>query len=183
MGWKRLLSYLSRVRVVYGDTYRLEASWPFSWTGYVKPMEPKLIDVMLLEREWFTDKSTIGRLSFDGEHVCFTLEDTCRKVKENGKTAIPSGRYEITIDFSERFQKQMPHILDVPLFEGVRIHAGNTAENTDGCLLVGLRHDVDVIYDSQKAYSLVLAELEKRLAKGKVFLSVVGGISQENFKA
>lgn len=145
-------------------------------------MEPKIQDTMLLEREWFSDKSTVGRLSFDDEFVCFTLEDTCRRVKVEGETAIPSGKYEITIDFSERFQKNMPHVLAVPGFEGVRIHKGNYPEQTLGCILVGMRRDKDSIYDCQKAYDLVYAELEKRLAKGKVFLTVVGGISQESFK-
>jgi len=145
-------------------------------------MKPNLIDVLMLEREWFTDKSTIGQLSFDGEPSCFTLEDTCRNVKVEGETAIPSGRYEVTIDFSERFQKKMPHILDVPGFEGVRIHKGNTPSDTLGCILVGMRKDKDTIYDCQKAYDLVYAELEKRLAKGKIWIAIIGGVSQENFK-
>lgn len=154
--------------------------WTWQFWG-VKPLKPEIQETMLLEREWFTDKSTIGSLSFDGIHTCFTLEDTCRRLKVPSQTAIPSGRYEVTIDYSQRFNKLMPHILGVPQFDGIRIHSGNTAGDTDGCILVGLRKDTDAIYDSRKAFDIVMSELERRLAKGKVYLSVVGGISKEQF--
>lgn len=155
-------------------------SWRFWGVPKVKPETP---DVMLLEREWFSDKSTIGTLSFDGVHCCFTLEDTCRRKKEHGTTAIPSGTYEVTLDYSERFKKIMPHVLNVPFFEGIRIHAGNTPEDTDGCILVGLRKDKDAVYDSQKAYGIVMEMIQKKLSFGKVYLTVVGGISKEHFEA
>lgn len=146
-------------------------------------MKPETPGVMLIERQWFTDKSTVGMLSLDGVHVCYTLEDTCRRKKEKGTTAIPSGRYEVTVDYSERFKKMMPHILDVPFFEGVRIHPGNTPEDTDGCVLVGLRKGENAVYDSVKAYGILFDEIQKRLAKGKLYLTVVGGISKEHFTA
>lgn len=174
MSW---LSEALRYQLAKGITL---VKWRF-WG--VKAMKPELQDVILIEREWFTPKSTIGQLSFDGEPICFTLEDTCRRTKQAGVTAIPSGRYEVVIDFSERFKQMMPHILDVPHFEGVRIHSGNTPENTEGCVLVGFRKDTDAIYDSKKAYERVMAELEKRLAKGRVFVSIVGGISKDQFEA
>jgi hypothetical protein len=96
-----------------------------------------------LTRRVFTDESTIGRLSVNGKDTFWTLEDKQRLPGEKipGKTAIPTGRFEVVLDHSNRFARTMPHILDVPGFEGVRIHWGNTAKDTEGCILVGLSYD------------------------------------------
>ena len=83
---------------------------------------------------------TLGTLSIDGEKFCHTLEPTWRKPearKVPGRTAIPAGRYPVVITYSPKFDKWLPLLLHVPMFEGVRIHAGNTAEDTAGCILVG----------------------------------------------
>jgi hypothetical protein len=90
-----------------------------------------------LTRKEFTDRSTIGELHVNGVFECFTLEDTVRPVKIKGETAIPEGRYEVVVNFSERFQRPLPLLLNVPNFEGVRIHPGNTDKDTEGCILVG----------------------------------------------
>lgn len=100
---------------------------------------------IILQREPSADGATYGKLSVDSQHECETLEDVIRERigfpveqwKIPGETAIPDGRYKVTIDFSSRFKRLMPHILDVPGFTGVRIHAGNTALQTEGCVLVG----------------------------------------------
>jgi hypothetical protein len=115
-----------------------------------------------LKRTTKTDKSTIGELSIDGKFECYTLEDVVRApgVKVDGKTAIPAGTYKVIIDFSNRFQRRMAHILDVPGFEGVRIHSGNKAEDTEGCLLVGQTKDVDFISGSKAAYAVLFPKLE-----------------------
>ena len=100
-----------------------------------------------VKRIYFGDNFTIGKMFIDGEDVkIYVLEDKFREVeglpvskwKIPNTTAIPKGMYKVIFDFSNRFKKIMPHILDVPGFEGVRIHAGNTDENTEGCLLLGL---------------------------------------------
>jgi len=85
------------------------------------------------------DKSCIGELYFGNDFFSNTLEDPVRKpgVKIYGKTAIPAGKYKITIDFSEHFKKIMPHILNVPGFTGCRVHSGNRPEDTEGCILIG----------------------------------------------
>ncbi len=93
-----------------------------------------------LLRKTFTEESTIGVLSVNGTAECFTLEDKVRAVKIPGKTAIPAGIYEVTITFSDRFQKPLPLLLNVPNFAGIRIHPGNTAADTEGCILVGKTH-------------------------------------------
>ena len=83
---------------------------------------------------------TIGKLYIDDAYFCDTLEDTVRPAgtKIAGKTAIPAGTYKVKKTMSPRFQKILPEILNVPNFTGVRIHSGNTAADTDGCLLLGL---------------------------------------------
>lgn len=88
---------------------------------------------------------TSGELFIDGVHECFTCEDEVREVpgepvekwKVYGKTAIPARRFRVTITFSNRFQRDLPLIMDVPGYTGVRAHPGNTAADTDGCLLPG----------------------------------------------
>jgi hypothetical protein len=94
-----------------------------------------LIEVKRFE---FKDTHTVGKMYVDGVYECYTLEDAVRNgTKVIGKTAIPIGTYKLIIDASTRFKQDMPHILDVPDFTGVRIHAGNTSADTDGCILLG----------------------------------------------
>lgn len=90
-----------------------------------------------------TEDACMGCMELDGVQFCFTLEDCVRDLgpdgsgKIYGKTAIPAGEYKVVIDYSHKFQKDMVHILDVPYFTGIRIHSGNDAEDTLGCILVG----------------------------------------------
>ncbi len=83
---------------------------------------------------------TIGKLYIDGAYFCDTLEDVVRPAGQKiaGKTAIPSGTYKVKKTMSPRFKSVLPEILNVPGFTGVRIHSGNTADDTAGCLLLGL---------------------------------------------
>ncbi len=104
-------------------------------------------------RDTFTDKTTIGKMYIDGTFFCDTLEDKVRDKKIQGQTAIPKGTYDTIIDYSNRFKKNMPHILDVPNFEGIRIHSGNTAENTDGCILLGQRSGKDFVGNSKNTFN------------------------------
>ena len=99
-------------------------------------------------------KYTIGKLSIDGHYFCDTLEDTVRApgVKIPGRTAIPAGKYQIEITESIRFNRLMPIIKDVPGFSGVRIHSGNTAEDTEGCILVGFNRLKGKVLDSRKTF-------------------------------
>jgi len=84
---------------------------------------------------------TIGHLSINGRRVCDTLEPQCIKwqteKKVAGKTAIPEGRYRVDMEYSPKFERQMPYLLDVPNFAGIMIHQGNVPNNTQGCILVG----------------------------------------------
>ena len=57
-------------------------------------------------------------------------------MKIKGKTAIPAGKYEVVVTMSNRFKRLMPLLLDVEGFDGIRIHGGNSHDDTDGCLLI-----------------------------------------------
>jgi len=129
---------------------------------------------LVLQREVLSDKSTIGKLSVNEERLGWTLEDAVLPigVKVYGKTAIPEGRFRVVIDRSARFKRLMPHILDVPGFEGVRIHAGNTSEDTEGCILIGLQKGVDSIGRSQAAMALFMPKLEAALQDGEVWIDI-----------
>lgn len=115
---------------------------------------------LVLKRTDRTENSTIGELSVDGRIICYTLEDIEREVKIKGKTAISKGIYNVSITMSNRFKKMMPLIENVPNFSGVRIHSGNTAENTDGCVLVGLTKDKDFIGNSRLAFDRVMSKMK-----------------------
>ena len=112
---------------------------------------------------------TLSRLQ-TSRRTFWCLEDTVREVpgqpvhlwKVPGVTAIPAGTYELIVDFSNRFQKMMPHILDVEGFTGVRIHAGNSSHDTEGCLLLGNGVNLDEgrITDSRAAMIDFMDELD-----------------------
>ena len=100
-------------------------------------------------------KYTIGKLSIDGHYFCDTLEDTVRPagVKIPGRTAIPAGKYKIKLTESLRFKKLMPRLENVPGFTGVLIHSGNTAEDTEGCILVGKNRVKGKVLDSRETFA------------------------------
>lgn len=124
--------------------------------------------ILTLKRIDFTNESTIGSLSLDGQHLCFTLEDVVRNgEKVYGKTAIPAGRYDVTITMSNRFKKRLPLLHNVPGFEGVRIHKGNAAADTEGCILVGMAKTTNRISNCAPAFDLVFDLIDGALARGE----------------
>ena len=110
---------------------------------------------------------TLGEVTIGGKHICWTCEDAEREVKIMHETCIPRGRYKIIRTFSNRFQVTMPLLVDVPGFEGIRIHPGNTAANTDGCILPGLVTWAKGVGESQLAYREVLKWLDAIEQQGK----------------
>lgn len=100
---------------------------------------------------------TIGKLYIDGSYFCDTLEDTVREKKIAGITAIPAGEYKVKKTYSPRFKKTLPEILNVPNFTGVRIHTGNTAKDTDGCILLGLNKVKGQVINSRDAMAFFMA--------------------------
>ena len=95
------------------------------------------------------------------------------------KTAIPSGKYEVVISWSDRFKMYMPLLLNVPYFEGIRIHSGNTAADTSGCILVGVFYNDETIIDSRNTFKSLMTELKKVEKKEKIFINIIGGYSKE----
>jgi hypothetical protein len=105
--------------------------------------------------------ATIGSLSIDGVFFCHTLEDPVRDEKIYGKTAIPTGTYKVVITMSPRFKRELPLLLDVPNYQGVRIHPGNTADDTEGCILVGNLLKDDFITNSRKTFNSLLERMKQ----------------------
>jgi hypothetical protein len=104
---------------------------------------------LLLERFYLGTKYTVGRLAVDGMYLCDTIEDIVRDLNKDGDlddtgegkipkyTAIPFGRYRVLVTRSPKFKRDLPEILDVHNFTSIRMHAGNSADDTEGCVLVG----------------------------------------------
>jgi len=116
-----------------------------------------------LKRFEFGDTFTIGKFYINGIYHAYSLEDKVREGKKlNGQTAIPTGTYDVIVDVSARFGKSLPHILNVPNFTGVRIHAGNTSKDTEGCILLGHTWaGKDFIGNSKIAFDSFFKQLEK----------------------
>ena len=131
------------------------------------------------------DGYTIGRLFINNEYFCDTLEDTDRGLsstmqvneilakKVKGQTAIPTGKYDVILTFSPRFKRVLPLLLSVKGYEGVRVHAGNTNKDTEGCLLVGENKAKGQVINSratlEKLMSILL-ECEKRKEKVTILI-------------
>lgn len=126
---------------------------------------------------------TIGKLYINGKYYCDTLEDAVRDLNQNGKfdngeqkiygqTAIPYGKYRVLWTYSPRFKKYMPEIKDVPEFSGVRIHSGNTAADTLGCILVGQNKQVGKVINSRAVVDIIYPIIRKACQTEKVFITI-----------
>lgn len=135
-----------------------------------------------LDRIAWRDSYTIGKLFIDGKYFCDTLEDTDRGLRQDlppevnrakkrkGKTAIPTGRYRVTLDVvSPRFKSKkmyefcdgrLPRLINVPAFDGILIHVGNTAVDTDGCILVGENKKVGMVLNSRITFLRLYEQLQ-----------------------
>ncbi|MBF1498851.1 MAG: hypothetical protein HXN81_08720 [Prevotella pallens] len=139
-----------------------------------------------LERKWKKEKYTIGNLYVNGVFFSNVLEDTVRglrqdmtpeeikKIKIHGQTAIPSGRYEIRVTLSARFRRQLPILLNVPGYAGVRIHPGNNDANTEGCLLPGKNDRVGQVSNSRATMAALQKQIEEAIYQNsKVYIEIV----------
>lgn len=113
---------------------------------------------MLIEvdRRYKKEAYTIGIMRLNGEYFCETLEDKVREIAKDGSgkikgvTAIPAGRYRVLMTMSPKFRRVLPYLVNVPHFEGIRIHSGNTAADTEGCILVGKNKAKGKVLESRK---------------------------------
>ncbi len=115
-----------------------------------------------LKRLYFKETYTIGKLYVDGVYQCDTLEDTHRPDgdKVYSETCIPEGAYQVIINMSNRFKKLMPLLLNVPGFEGIRIHSGNTAADTSGCILVGQNKIKGMVVNSCLMFDKLMEKIQ-----------------------
>lgn len=131
-----------------------------------------------LIRDTFTETSTTGKLFIENEFECYVLEDQDRKLEAGGskiygRTAIPRGRYKIELDWSPKYGRDMPHILDVPQFEGIRIHTGNRSEDSEGCLIPGQERIENYVRNSKLAFDALLQKLNLAWANNEeVWLTI-----------
>jgi len=129
--------------------------------------------ILTLKRIAFRDTYTIGKLYIDGKWFCDTIEDRDRGLYDSmdddeikarkvyGETAIPYGEYMIKITYSPKYKKMMPLIENVKGFSGIRIHSGNTAKDSLGCILVGKNKKVGMVLDSRATYNMLFNILSK----------------------
>ncbi len=120
---------------------------------------------LTLTRKHGTKLYTDGTLAIDGKFFCDVVEDQERDEKIAGKTAIPLGHYKVIINQSLRFKKMMPLLLDVPNYAGVRIHSGNSAEDTEGCILVGMKFKFGFITKSRDTFAALMEVLNEAVVK------------------
>lgn len=116
-----------------------------------------------------SEKATLGTLAVNGAYHCYTLEDKVREIegepvekwKVPHETAIPRGTYRVILDYSQRFKRVLPRLLDVPGYSGIRIHPGNTDADSSGCILVGGKPTgPDFIPNSRAHFDKLFALLE-----------------------
>lgn len=132
---------------------------------------------LTLQRRESTGGATIGKLFIDGVYACCTLEDEIREVpgqpveswKVHGKTAIPAGEYRVTLEDSGRFGPDTLTINDVPGFKYIRMHAGNTSADTEGCPLLGMQATETTLIGgtSRPAVALVKGEVMRAIERGE----------------
>lgn len=141
---------------------------------------------LTLLRTKFFPTHTVGQLYIDDELFCFTLEDVVREVpgkdvkewKIAGETAIPTGKYKVTLEDSPRFGPETITIHDVPGFSYIRVHSGNSAKDTEGCPIVGFKltkENIIAFGTTRPAVAELKAKIREGLAKtGNASITVSG---------
>lgn len=138
---------------------------------------------LTLKRIALRPTCTIGKLYIDDAYFCDTLEDTVRDTNKSGKfdngeqkikgkTAIPYGTYEIKWTYSPRFKKYTPQLMNVPSFEGIRVHAGNTSADTEGCLILGENKQVGKVLNSRATINKFYPIIKEACSNGKVTIEI-----------
>ena len=149
---------------------------------------------ILLQRHALKAGYTIGRMEINGRYFCDTLEDTDRGLRESmtedeiaalkvkGATAIPTGTYRIDMQTrSQRFGRVLPRLVSVKGYSGVLIHSGNTADDTEGCILVGENRERGKVLNSRATLERLLVFLRAAQAEGeKIELTITRAGASSN---
>lgn len=139
---------------------------------------------ILIKRVALKPTYTIGHMYFNGKYVCDTLEDTVRdldkdgkfdngEVKIKGQTAVPYGIYEVVWAHSPKYKRYTPRLLNVNSFSGILIHSGNTAKDTDGCILVGENKQKGMVLNSRATVAKIYPIIRDACKRGKVRLTIL----------
>lgn len=130
------------------------------------------------QRDTFTPESTLGKIFIGNLLICETLELPYKDGLPG--SAIPQGRYPVIITFSNRFQREMPLLLNIPGRSSIRIHWGNTEADTEGCILVGLTRGSDLVGESRLAFEKLWNIIEASARAGSCLIDVIGAPPAEN---
>lgn len=140
---------------------------------------------LILIRKYKKEDYCIGELYVNGAFFCNTLEDKVRDINKNGTfdcgefkisghTAIPYGEYEVIVNYSPKFKRELPRLLNVPHFEGILIHRGNTHKDSSGCILIGENAKKGMVLNSTKYECELLKILkEVQIKKEKITIKIV----------
>lgn len=137
---------------------------------------------LLIDRAWKKPGYTISRFFVQGERWCEAIEDTDRGLNDSmtteeikakkiyGKTAIPTGKYVVTMTYSPKFRKVLPLVNDVKCFSGIRIHPLNTAEQSLGCIGVGKNTKVGMVTNSTFWTNKLIDKINEALKHGEMII-------------
>ena len=141
-----------------------------------------------LERRFLGDEYTIGSFYIDGKYICDTVEDKVRDINRDGdlddpgegkvfaETAIPYGRYKVDLTMSPKFMRILPILIDVKHFTGIRIHKGNNAKHSHGCILPGENKVKGGVINSAKYEMMIVVALLGAKSRGEeIFINIVEG--------
>ena len=142
-------------------------------TMEIKVIRPKIQDTTYTISDLFVNDVFFSNVMEDRDrnlHSNNPEEVKTKKIKH--ETAIPYGRYEVVMSYSERFKMLLPLLTNVPGYDGIRIHAGNTEADSSGCLLPGIKSGKTVI-NSRSTTSKLIKTIQDALKKEKVFITIV----------
>lgn len=141
---------------------------------------------LTLIRKWKKPEYTIGQLFAGGRMICNTIEDRDRglhmymteaeikKIKVQNETAIPVGTYRLTVSMSPKFGRKLIEVLNVPGYSGIRIHKGNTAKDSAGCILPGNNTEKGKVTNSTKFEELLTSMVESAISNGEeAYLTII----------
>ena len=145
-----------------------------------KRLKSKVMELTLTRlKKHAQEQSTIGVLQVEGTLFrCWTCEDLERTTKIQGKTAIPQGRYKVILSLSNRFKRVLPLLVNVPNFEGIRIHPGNTSEDTEGCILLGIERINGTIQKSKITCDFFQNLLET--AENDIYITIKSATNEQD---